>query len=171
MIGVRHVGLVVEDLEAMLAFYRDALGLTISSRAEESGPFVETLLALPGTSLTTVKLKGDSGPTLVEFLHYRRPAGPERRPLAVNTPGPTHIAFTVERIDELYARLSSQGIRFNAPPLLSADGRAKAAYCRDPEGNYVELVEVSAPVPKPENLFGLARGANPEDYRDRTDRS
>jgi AbrB family looped-hinge helix DNA binding protein len=35
-----------------------------------------------------------------------------------------------------------------------------------PKGEGVMLV----PVPKPEELFGLARGANPEDYRDRTDR-
>ncbi|MBF0327227.1 AbrB/MazE/SpoVT family DNA-binding domain-containing protein [Magnetospirillum moscoviense] len=35
-----------------------------------------------------------------------------------------------------------------------------------PKGEGVMLV----PVPKPEELFGLARGANPEDYRDHTDR-
>ncbi|RAU20527.1 AbrB family transcriptional regulator [Paramagnetospirillum kuznetsovii] len=35
-----------------------------------------------------------------------------------------------------------------------------------PKGEGVMLV----PVPKPEELFGLARGANPQDYRDRTDR-
>ena len=35
-----------------------------------------------------------------------------------------------------------------------------------PKGEGVLLV----PVPKPDELFGLARGANPEDYRDRTDR-
>ena len=35
-----------------------------------------------------------------------------------------------------------------------------------PKGGGVLLV----PVPKPEDLAGLARGATPEDYRDRTDR-
>jgi AbrB family looped-hinge helix DNA binding protein len=35
-----------------------------------------------------------------------------------------------------------------------------------PKGEGVLLV----PVPKSDALFGLARGANPEDYRDRTDR-
>jgi AbrB family looped-hinge helix DNA binding protein len=35
-----------------------------------------------------------------------------------------------------------------------------------PKGEGVLLV----PVPKPEDLAGLARGAKPEDYRDRTDR-
>ncbi|HEY8064918.1 MAG TPA: AbrB/MazE/SpoVT family DNA-binding domain-containing protein [Methylosinus sp.] len=35
-----------------------------------------------------------------------------------------------------------------------------------PKGEGVLLV----PVPKPEDLVGLARGAKPEDYRDRTDR-
>lgn len=35
-----------------------------------------------------------------------------------------------------------------------------------PKGEGVLLI----PVPKPEDLAGLARGANPEGYRDRTDR-
>ena len=35
-----------------------------------------------------------------------------------------------------------------------------------PKGEGVLLV----PVPKPEDLVGLARGAKPEGYRDRTDR-
>jgi AbrB family looped-hinge helix DNA binding protein len=35
-----------------------------------------------------------------------------------------------------------------------------------PKGEGVLLV----PIPKPEDLAGLARGATPEDYRDRTDR-
>jgi AbrB family looped-hinge helix DNA binding protein len=36
-----------------------------------------------------------------------------------------------------------------------------------PKGEAVLLV----PVPKPEDLAGLARGAKPESYRDRTDRA
>ena len=36
-----------------------------------------------------------------------------------------------------------------------------------PKGKGVLLV----PVPKPENLAGMARGANPEGYRDRDDRT
>ena len=35
-----------------------------------------------------------------------------------------------------------------------------------PKGDGILLV----PVPRPEELYGLARGANPEGYRDRTDR-
>jgi AbrB family looped-hinge helix DNA binding protein len=35
-----------------------------------------------------------------------------------------------------------------------------------PKGDSVVLV----PVPKREDLFGIAKGANPEDYRDRNDR-
>ncbi|HSV29481.1 MAG TPA: VOC family protein [Candidatus Omnitrophota bacterium] len=142
MIAVRHAGIVVEDLEAMLAFYVDGLGLAVAARADESGAFVEGLLGLPGVRVTTVKLTGDDGPTLVELLCYRHPAPPPRRPLATNTPGPTHVAFTVSGLDSLHARLAAAGIAFNAQPRLSPDGRAKVAYCRDPEGNFVELVEM-----------------------------
>ncbi len=44
--------------------------------------------------------------------------------------------------------------------------RAGQEFAFIPKGEAVLLV----PVPKPEDLAGLARGANPEGYRDRTDR-
>ena len=44
--------------------------------------------------------------------------------------------------------------------------RAGQEFAFIPKGEGVLLV----PVPKPEELAGLARGAKPNDYRDRTDR-
>ncbi len=44
--------------------------------------------------------------------------------------------------------------------------RAGQEFAFIPKGEGVLLV----PVPKPEDLAGLARGARPENYRDRTDR-
>lgn len=45
--------------------------------------------------------------------------------------------------------------------------RAGQEFAFIPKGTGVLLV----PVPKPEDLAGVARGANPEEYRDRTDRT
>lgn len=44
--------------------------------------------------------------------------------------------------------------------------RAGQEFVFIPRGGGVMLV----PVPTREELFGIAKGANPEDYRDRTDR-
>lgn len=143
--AVRHAGIVVEDLERMLAFYCGVLGLELRAGADEAGSFVDGLLGFSGAQVTTAKLAAPEGPTLVELLRFTAPPSPPRRPLATNTPGPTHIAFTVADLDALRPRLEAAGAVFNAPPALSPDGRAKVAYIRDPEGNFLELVEPVAP--------------------------
>lgn len=146
--AVRHVGLVVVGLDAMLAFYTGLLGLAVRARAEESGAFVDGLLGFPDVRVTTVKLAAAEGPTLVELLCFSHPESPPARRLAAtNSLGPTHVAFTVDDLDALWRRACALGIVFNAPPLQSPDGRVKAAYCRDPEGNFVELVEMLEDLP------------------------
>ena len=52
----RHTGLVVRNLERSLAFY-EALGLRVWKRDKESGPFIETVVGIPGVRLEWVKLR------------------------------------------------------------------------------------------------------------------
>ncbi|MBI3088771.1 MAG: VOC family protein, partial [Candidatus Colwellbacteria bacterium] len=56
--------------------------------------------------------------------------------------GCTHVAFTVANLDKEYKRLTEAGIVFNSPPQLPPDGYAKVAFCKDPDGTLIELVEV-----------------------------
>jgi catechol 2,3-dioxygenase-like lactoylglutathione lyase family enzyme len=144
MAQIRHIGIVVNDLERALSFYRDLLGMTVVRKMDESGDFIDKLLGLVNASVTTVKLSLGPSPTLIELLHFKSPARPVESACTkkVFTPGLSHIAFTVPDVDLLYRRLSEAGIVFNAPPELSVDGGAKVAYCRDPEGNFLELVQV-----------------------------
>lgn len=142
MTAVRHCGIVVSDMERSLRFYRDLLGLKVARAMDESGEFIDNVLGLGNVQVTTVKLSGDDGPTLVELLEFKshQDKDPVRRTLY--SIGPTHAAFTVDNLDEVYRRLSQAGVRFNAPPQLSPDGYAKVTFCYDPDGTPVELVEV-----------------------------
>jgi len=142
MITVRHVGIVVSDMDKSLWFYRDLIGLHDAEVASESGPFLDGLLAMKNTEIRTAKLATD-GPTLIELLAFDSPQTTAATPL--NAIGPTHVALSVENLDRLYTRLCEAGIRFNAPPSLSPDGGAKVAFCRDPDGTYIELVEPQEP--------------------------
>ena len=138
---IRHIGIVVTDLDRSLSFYRDLLGMTIVRRMDESGDYIDKLLGLENTDVTTVKLSLDGNPTLIELLHFKsHPV--EASAKKVFTPGLSHIAFTVPDVDLSYRRLSDAGILFNAPPQCSPDRRAKVAYCKDPDGTYIELVQV-----------------------------
>ncbi len=150
MTVVRHVGIVVSDMEKALRFYRDLIGLRDAEVVTESGPFIDGLLGMRNTKIRTAKLAGADGPTLIELLVFDSPGGTEATPL--NAIGPTHVALTVADLDELYRRLSAAGIAFNAPPRLTPDGGAKVAFCRDPDGTYIELVEPQAPDEKTPGL-------------------
>ena len=66
----------------------------------------------------------------------------EQKPRDINNVGITHIAFEIDDLSDEYNRLKDEGVPFNSPPQLSLDGCAKVAFCRAPEGTFIELVEV-----------------------------
>lgn len=137
---IRHTGIVVIDLEMSLHFYRDLLGFRIVKQMEETGDYIDKILALSNIKVTTVKLNSASG-QLIELLKYHSHLAEQRR-REVNEVGISHIAFTVDDLDSVYERLKKTGIRFISSPQLSPDGYAKVAFCRAPEGTWIELVEV-----------------------------
>ena len=138
---IRHIGLVVHDLENSLNFYRDLLGLTILVRAKEEGIFIEKLVGIPGVSLEWVKLKLPDD-SIIELLQYH--SHPDQNPIdntLSNKLGCSHVAFTVDNLEKVYSKLRDKGIHCNSEPLISPDGKAKVLYCHDPDGIILELVE------------------------------
>ncbi len=141
MKAIRHIGIVVSDMERSLKFYRDLLGLKVVKNFKEEGKYIDKILGLSGVKLWMIKLAADDG-TIVELLKYM--SHPQKAPdnPQICDIGCSHIAFTVDDIGKEYTRLSNKGVRFNCPPLVSPDGYAKVAFCRDPDGVFIELVEV-----------------------------
>lgn len=140
----RHFGIVVADLERSLGFYQGFLNLKVARRMDESGPFIETVLGLAGVQVTTCKLEADCGGTQIELLCFKTHIDPNPRAPTPYSVGPTHMAFTVEDLVALHARMSEGGVTFVSPPQISADGKAKVAFCRDPDGTLLELVELAS---------------------------
>jgi len=139
IINIRHTGIVVSDLELSIHFYTNVLGLTITSRMIESNWFIESILGLDNTNVTTVKMSAVDGQK-IELLHFHSHSG---RPNEVRLfdRGITHFAITVVNIEAEYSRLVKLGVRFISPPQRSPDGNAKVAFCQDPDGVYIEIVE------------------------------
>ena len=107
---------------------------------EESGVYIDSMSALRGVKVTTVKMAAPDG-HLIELLYYRSPSS--RQPLRhLQDIGISHIAFSVDDLDQAYESLRGQGVPFNAPPQISPDGYAKVTFCIAPEGTHIELVEV-----------------------------
>lgn len=141
MKAIRHTGIIVSNLEESLHFYRDLLGLKLKKKMNESGAYMDKISGLKNVKVTTVKMAAEDG-NLIELIYYqshKREAIPKKE---ICEAGISHIAFTVENLDAEYKRLSKAGIKFNAPPQVSPDGYAKVTFCHDPEGNFIELVQV-----------------------------
>lgn len=143
--NTRHTGLVVRDLERSLAFYQ-ALGLQFWMREMETGSFIETVVGIPGVQLEWAKLRAPDGST-VELLQYR--SHPEYRPVETapsNRLGCSHIAFTVYDLEATCALVVLLGGSTVNQPAEAPGGKVRVAYCHDPDGILMELVEETAVV-------------------------
>ena len=137
---IRHTGIVVDNLESSLYFYHDLLGFQIVKQMEESGDCINNILSLRNVKVVTVKMTSPSGQTIELLKYHSHPV--EKKLREIFEIGISHIAFTVNDLEMVYKMLMGKGIQFNSSPQLSPDGYAKVAFCKAPEGTFVELVEV-----------------------------
>ena len=144
-----HVNIVVRDLEAMVAFYTDALGLTVSKRATISGPWIQRVVGLADVEAEVVYLEAPAG-ARVELICYCNPTA--ARPAALdqpNTPGLRHLAFRVNDIDSITQTLRRAGANVHgqieqvpdAQVTYAGGVRKRLIYFNDPEGNLLEFCE------------------------------
>ena len=146
---IDHINLVVRDMETMTQFYTRVLGLTVTKRADISGPWVSRVVGLDDVEARVVYLDPPHGPRL-ELIQYVRPVGEQPEGLAAaNTRGFRHLAFHVNHMDDTVVGLRQAGIKLlsdiqHVPEsqVTYADGvRKRLVYFHDPEGNLLELCE------------------------------
>jgi catechol-2,3-dioxygenase len=136
-LGMFEVQLVVEDLDAEVAFYRDRLGLEVSLEDAARG---RTHFGLGRGQLILARVGGEEAspdwpglpPPLLGERDRRGPT-PERH-------GAVHFAVEVELSDLLAAesRLRTEGLDVRGP--FRWPGGRMSIYLRDPEGNVAELI-------------------------------
>ena len=139
---IRHIGIVVSDLAASLAFYAGLLGLRLGNGGEESGKELDRIFGMPNVHLRTQKLLTDRGDARVELVELLEPTHVTGAARGLTDVGITHFAITVDDIELTYRELRSAGVTFVSAPERDASGFAKVAFCRDPDGNLIELIEV-----------------------------
>jgi catechol 2,3-dioxygenase-like lactoylglutathione lyase family enzyme len=141
--GFNHTGFVVKDLEVMVGFYRDTLGLTVVRERDSVAPESGDHTGIPGAHRMLVFVGKPEGSHVLELVHYIDPPSPDGY-LSRNQLGSAHVAFNVEDLAGLYRELSAAGVRFVTPPIDEAvtPGRlTRICYAQDPEGNWLEFIE------------------------------
>jgi methylmalonyl-CoA/ethylmalonyl-CoA epimerase len=95
-----HIGIAVADLEAALAFYRDALGLEIDAPEDVASQRVRAHFIPLGP-----------GAAALELLEATAPDSPIAGYLAKRGPGLHHITLRVDDIHAALAQLKARGVR------------------------------------------------------------
>ena len=139
-----HTGFVVKDLEKSVDFYANVLGLQLALRMERQGEFINQVLDFPDAHIKGAMVDKGEGHQL-ELIQYLNPAsGPGG--ISRNDLGASHLAFFVDDRDKFYLETKERGLRFNNPPASLSDDHGhmlrKAMYAQDPDGNWLEFVEL-----------------------------
>ncbi|MBL80227.1 MAG: glyoxalase [Nitrosomonadaceae bacterium] len=139
IIGYRHTGLVVRDLERSIKFYI-RLGFELRRRQFEEGSYIESVTGIDGLSLEWAKLKGADG-ALIELLQYHSHPDENNIENMPNRLGCSHVSFTVDSIEKTCDLIKEMGGVIINSPVESPDGGVKVVYCHDFDGVMIELVE------------------------------
>jgi len=116
-----HAGIIVSDLKAAAGFYEGVLGLRRAGRPDLG--FAGIFYALDGG----------------QQLHLMRLDNPYAGcELPAHGGRDRHLALGVDDLAAVKSRLEAAGVPFT----MSRSGRA-ALFCRDPDGNAIELCEAS----------------------------
>jgi len=119
--AINHVSLLVSDTGRALAFYRDLLGLEIDG-------------SRPAMSVSGAWLR--AGTAQIHLLELPDPLRGTRLP--EHGGRDRHVALDVTDLDSVAAVLETAGVACT----FSRSGR-RALFCRDPDGNAIELVETA----------------------------
>ena len=123
-----HIGIAVDDLDAALAFYTDALGLEVDTTEE---------VPSQGVRAHFVRV----GPASLELLEATSEESPIRRFVTRRGAGIHHITLRVDDIAAALARLKARGVRLiDETPREGAEG-ALVAFVH-PAGAHGVLVEL-----------------------------
>ena len=122
---ILHTCLNVLDLNRAIDFYTHELGLQLLSRREVKQNNAE------------IAFLSDNEAGSLELTHWR-----DKKSLAEGD-NFDHIAFETENIDAKVAELRRHGVTIAMEPFSLQGSSHKIAFVKDPDGNWLELIEHS----------------------------
>jgi catechol 2,3-dioxygenase-like lactoylglutathione lyase family enzyme len=135
-----HAGIVVEDLQAAIAFFVE-LGLELEGQTTVEGEAADKLIGVEGVRADIAMLKTPDGHSRVELSTFHAPtatSGTTTEP--VNTAGIPRLAFVIDSVDENVDRLRPHGAEL-VGEVVEFGGVYRYGYVRGPGGVIVGLVE------------------------------
>jgi catechol 2,3-dioxygenase-like lactoylglutathione lyase family enzyme len=140
MLRFDHVGVVVDDLDAVAAFFVD-LGFERDGAIRVEGETVDKINGLDGVRAELVMVRTPDGSGKLELVKYHAPADDEgAHPLSANRLGFRHIAIEVNDLNTIVDGLRDKGFD-TVGEVRDYENIYRLCYVRGPEGLIVELAE------------------------------
>ena len=135
-----NVAIVVEDLEAAIAFFTE-LGLEVEGKTTVEGQLVDRVIGLKGVRTDIVMMRTPDGHSRLELSKFQKPKAISTEPnLPVNTLGIRRIMFAVTDINAIVTRLKEHGAELIGE-VVQYEDMYRLCYLRGPEGIMVALAE------------------------------
>jgi catechol 2,3-dioxygenase-like lactoylglutathione lyase family enzyme len=142
ILRTNHTSFTVSDLDRTLAFFRDALGFEVLSKAPRSPDMIRQVTGVDGAEVIIAYVQGPGH--RVELIEYSGPK--DRRKVEVRPcdVGFAHLAFDVEDIEAAIRACEAHDLR-PAGAIVSLDRGpnkgARVVYLRDPDGLTIEFIQ------------------------------
>ena len=140
LIEMNNVGIVVENLDKAISFFRE-IGLLLEGRAMVEGEWAGQVTGLGNQSVEVAMMVSPDGHSRLELSKYLAPKTiSDHRRAPVNSLGYLRVMFRVDNLDELIARLTKQGVEL-VGDVVNYANIYKLCYIRGTEGLLVGLAE------------------------------
>lgn len=140
LIEMNNVGIVVENLDKAISFFRE-IGLLLEGRAMVEGEWAGQVTGLGNQSVEVAMMVTPDGHSRLELSKYLAPKTiSDHRRAPVNSLGYLRVMFRVDNLDELIARLTKQGVEL-VGDVVNYANIYKLCYIRGTEGLLVGLAE------------------------------
>jgi catechol 2,3-dioxygenase-like lactoylglutathione lyase family enzyme len=146
-LGIDHTAIVVQDTEASLSFFRDALGLKVAGESENYGTEQEHLNNCFAARLRITGLRAAAGPG-IELLEYLAPSDGRPYPLDARANDLLHwnVNLLTHDVEHATAGLrTGRDIRFVSPGVVHTQGALPGIQVgvtvKDPDGHVFRLFQ------------------------------
>ena len=139
--GFHHTGVTVRDMDRMLRFYSEELGLEVFHDLQSTAPAEGDHTGIPGARRRLVFV-GFPDDHQIELVQYLDPPASEGH-LDRHQLGSSHVCFRVDDLEATCTTLQKRGVAFLTEPYFrEIDGRrVGVVYAQDPELNWIEFIE------------------------------
>jgi catechol 2,3-dioxygenase-like lactoylglutathione lyase family enzyme len=136
-----NMGIVVDDLPATIAFFRE-LGLELEGQATVEGDWANHLTGLRDMRVEIAMMRTPDGHGRLEISRFLTPpADADQRNAPVNTLGYLRVMFAVDDLDKTLARLYMHGAQLVSSEVVQYKDAYRLCYIRGPGGLLIGLTE------------------------------